>query len=247
MERSNCLAEVCGIHAGDGYLRNSGYKRELDVSGNLEEKSYYDGYVAPLFSRVFKLEVKTRSFPSRRTYGFVIRDKTAIENMHEVGFPYGKKSSIVRVPEFVMKSKNKWVKAAFLRGFFDTDGCLAFERKRGKYCTFKKTHHYYPLLILNTISGGLANDMEILLEELGLHFCRECRRPKQEGWKPLNRIWLRGTFFVEWMKLAGSKNPSKLSRYQIWKRYGHCPPNTTFAERLSILSGEIKLDHGPVW
>ena len=80
------LAEVCGIHAGDGYLRNSGYKRELDVSGSLEEKGYYDGYVAPLFSKVFGIRIKTRVFPSRGTYGFVIRDKGAIEKCIKLDF-----------------------------------------------------------------------------------------------------------------------------------------------------------------
>ena len=47
------IAEICGIHAGDGYLRNEGYQRELDISGNIDEKEYYDSHVVPLFERVF--------------------------------------------------------------------------------------------------------------------------------------------------------------------------------------------------
>ena len=47
------LAEVCGIHAGDGYLRNDGKRRELDIGGGFEEKEYYGNHVAPLFEKVF--------------------------------------------------------------------------------------------------------------------------------------------------------------------------------------------------
>lgn len=32
------LAEICGIHIGDGYMRRRGKRYELDISGGLEEK-----------------------------------------------------------------------------------------------------------------------------------------------------------------------------------------------------------------
>ena len=49
------LAEICGIHAGDGYLRGGeGNSRwELDISGSVEEKEYYDLHVKRLFEKVF--------------------------------------------------------------------------------------------------------------------------------------------------------------------------------------------------
>lgn len=38
------LAEVCGIHAGDGYMRaREGNKGEVDISGGVEEREYYSG------------------------------------------------------------------------------------------------------------------------------------------------------------------------------------------------------------
>ena len=39
-ELSPELAEICGIHAGDGYLRSNEHRIELDISGNVEEKEY---------------------------------------------------------------------------------------------------------------------------------------------------------------------------------------------------------------
>lgn len=72
MEYTPELAEVCGIHAGDGYLRNKNYNRELDISGSFEEQVYYDEHVIPLFSKVFGIDITGRAFPSRGTYGFII-------------------------------------------------------------------------------------------------------------------------------------------------------------------------------
>ena len=72
---STDFAEICGVHAGDGYLRNDGKRIELDLSGNIEEKEHYDEYMIPLFSNYFKLHIKGKFFKSRNTYGFVIRDR----------------------------------------------------------------------------------------------------------------------------------------------------------------------------
>ena len=64
---SENLAEICGIHAGDGYLRNDGKRIELDISGNMEEKEFYDKHVIPLFSKFFKMKIKGKYFYSRNT------------------------------------------------------------------------------------------------------------------------------------------------------------------------------------
>ena len=97
------IAEICGIHAGDGYLRNDGKRRELDISGNIEEKEYYDKHIIPLFNKFFNIQSKGRYFPYRNTYGFVIRDIKIIEFMNKLGFPYGAKSLKVKVPSFILE------------------------------------------------------------------------------------------------------------------------------------------------
>ena len=57
------LAEICGIHAGDGYLRKRQIlKTELDISGGVDEKEYYDNHVIPLFKKVFKINLKGKFF-----------------------------------------------------------------------------------------------------------------------------------------------------------------------------------------
>ena len=37
-ELSADLAEICGMHAGDGYMRKRGNQYEMDISGHVEEQ-----------------------------------------------------------------------------------------------------------------------------------------------------------------------------------------------------------------
>ena len=40
----------------------------------------------------------------------------------------------------------------------------------------------------------------------------------------------------KWMELIGTKNPVKLSRYLVWKKFGFCPPHTTLRQREDFLN-----------
>ena len=78
-------------------------KGEVDISGSLEEKDYYDNYVVPLFNKFFDLQLNGRSF-SRGSYGFVTYNKNVRDILIGLGFPKGKKSKIVKVPDLVLNS-----------------------------------------------------------------------------------------------------------------------------------------------
>ena len=92
------LAEICGIHAGDGYLRKRGNKHELELGGSIEEKEYYDYYVIPLFNKTFSLSLVGKKYV-KGTYGFVTSSKIVAETLHQLNFPYGKKSFCVEAPK----------------------------------------------------------------------------------------------------------------------------------------------------
>jgi len=140
------LAEICGIHAGDGYLRHRITKIELEIGGSKEEKEYYDGHVIPLINNFFKLNI-TGKFYVKGTYGFVTTNPN-FRILNDLGFPYGKKSLVVQAPRVILESNNKLLYVRFLRGLFDTDGCIHFKnRKTGKnYCDFKRKYNYYPII-----------------------------------------------------------------------------------------------------
>lgn len=44
-----------------------------------------------------------------------------------------------------------------------------------------------------------------------------------------------------WIKTIGFSNPVHLTKFQIWDKFGFCPPKTTLRERLKILNGELDI------
>ena len=236
------LAEICGIHAGDGYLRlRERNKGEVDISGDLEEKEYYDNNVIPLFNKVFCLDIKGRNF-SRGTYGFVTYQKKVRDSLVSLGFPGGKKSKLVKVPELIIKNNNDEIYCAFLRGLFDTDGHLGFRKMYGKYSIFKTKYHHYPTINLTTVSNYLFEDVCFMLSKLGIEYFSTNYQPKKIGESKKYIIVINGVNRLnKWIDLIGSKNPVKYSRYLIWKRFGFCPTNTTLKEREDILKDKLDI------
>ena len=114
---------------------------EVDISGSLEEQEYYDEYVIPLVNKLFGTAIKGRAFFPRGTYGFRTHDKNIAKTLNEQGFPFGSKTLNVHCPESILVSNDETIHEAFLRGFFDTDGCVCFAKRYGTYQQYKKEHH----------------------------------------------------------------------------------------------------------
>lgn len=236
------LAEVCGIHAGDGYMRlRYGNKGEFTVSGHKEEKGYYDNHVIPLVNIVFELDIIGRFF-HKGNYGFVTYVKRAHQMLHSLGFPYKKKSLIVSVPETILNSSDNSVKCAFLRGLFDTDGCLTFRKSYYGLNKFKKTYTHYPKILISTVSKSLARGILKILHDLDIVFNYYITDPKRKRDNRKYIISISGVGGLDsWMRLVGMKNPVKHTRYLIWKKFGFCPTNTTLEQREKILKGSLNI------
>jgi len=235
------LAEICGIHAGDGYLRKRGNKTEIEIGGSKEEKSYYDNHVIPLFNRLFKLNLQAKNY-AKGTYGFTSSSKQVAETLNKLGFPFGKKSLIVRIPKIILKNKDKSIYAKFLRGLLDTDGHIGFRKCYGKYNKFKIKHHHYPTIQIVTISQNLMKDTCLILDRLEIKYFVHGYQPKNLRDKYSYSIIINGVERLKkWMSLIGTKNPVKLSRYLIWKKFGFCPTNTTLGQREGILNGKLDI------
>ena len=239
------LAEICGIHAGDGYLRvRERNKGEVDISGHIEEKGYYDDHVIPLFNQIFRLNIKGRFF-SRGSYGFVCYKRKVREVLLSFGFPAGKKSISVKVPDVIMKSNNKILYSRFLRGLFDTDGNLFFKNRKTllSYSKFKQKYNYYPVISVTTVSNKLIKNVSSRLKQLGIKHFIYGYQPKDLRDSYKYTISINGVSrLIKWMDLIGIKNSVKFSRYQVWKKFGFCPPFTTLGERRKILKEELKIN-----
>lgn len=240
------LAEICGIHAGDGYLRiRKNGKIELDITGNLEEKNYYDNHVIILMNQFFELKLKGKAY-SKGSYGFVTTN-SKFKILNDLGFPFGKKSAVVKTPRVILKSKDKLIYARFLRGLLDTDGHIGFRKCYGKYKHFKAHYHNYPFISLTTISLKLAEDISFMLKELGINHFVSRYYPKKLNEKITYRIIINGVERLNlWMNLIGSENSVKFSRYLVWKKFGFCPTNLTLKQREDILNGKLDINYvGP--
>ncbi len=237
------LAEICGIHAGDGYMRLRARNRgEVTASGHIEEKDYYDNNVIFLINKVFNLELKGRTF-HKGNYGFVCYEGCVRDILIELGFPTKKKSKIVRVPETILNSRDLKLYGTFLRGLFDTDGNLFFRKSYAGVNKFKMKYNHYPTITLSTISKGLAEDVLRMLHEMDILFNYHIRDPKKLSENRKYIISIRGIDGLEkWMKLVGMKNSVKMSRYQVWKKFGFCPTNTTLRQREEILKGRLDIN-----
>jgi len=245
---STAISELAGIHAGDGYLRYHGKRKELDISGCYDEKEYYDYHITSLFKKAFDTNIDCRYFPKRRTYGFVVRDRKILTIFANLGFPSGSKSLTVACPSQIINSSKKHHKA-FLRGYFDTDGCLTFDKKIYNKNPFKKTRNFYPKIMFSTVSNQLAEDVISMTKQLGFRPTCSISNSGNINEHPQFRIQIAGIFQMnKWLDQVGSMNPSKISRYHIWDQFGHCPPNTTYSQRTQILKGKLDPNsfYGPV-
>jgi hypothetical protein len=240
MEINQELAEICGVHAGDGYLRNRKNKIELDITGNVEEKEYYSLHVIPLFNKFFGLNLVAKQYV-KGTYGFVTTNNK-FRILNKLGFSYGKKSLTVFVPQPILLSNNVTLYSRFLRGLFDTDGNLSFRKSYGKYTNFKIQFHHYPIIRLTTISPKLSEGVSFMLNKLEINHFLYVHYPKKDNESPAYIIIISGVERVNrWMDLVGSKNSVKFSRYLVWKKFGFCPTNTSLKQREDILSGKLDI------
>src|SRR3989338_8105414 len=146
-------AELAGMHAGDGILYKTGKNSIVwELRGGLGEQEYYINFVSPLLYKLFnvKIQPKHRSGGGNGSFGIQTCNKQITGFLLRY-FPIGEKSSKVCIPEPIINGSNK-LRCAFLRGLFDTDGCIRFDKNH-------TLRHYYPKIEFSSISGKLASQV----------------------------------------------------------------------------------------
>lgn len=195
------LAEEVGMQFGDGFL--SAKKYDYRLKGNpYNEREYYIKYIKPLFKKLYNMEVNLRDFD--RSFGFEIYSKALWEFKTKVlGIKTSPKYDI-RFPE-VLKVNDKNILAAFIRGLFDTDGCISFKTKYGY-------NKYYPSIELSLASKELIKDVVKLLDMLGFN-------PSVRFDKKYGRISVNGIGALKrYEKIIGWSSPKNLNKVNDWKK-----------------------------
>ena len=195
------LAEEVGMHFGDGFLSAKKYDYRLKGNPN-NERGYYFNFIKPLFKELYNIDVNLKEF--ERSFGFEIYSKVLWEfKVKVLCITPGKKYGI-RFPE-VLKINDEEILGAFLRGLFDTDGCVSFKSKYG----YK---NYYPTIEISLTSKNLIKDVEEILSMFGFN-------PRVYFNEKYGRISIRGINALKrYEKFVGWSSPKNLNKVNEWKR-----------------------------
>ena len=214
---NNDIAEICGAIVGDGWIQKRGCS--MVIAGHMtEDRDYYNQHFISLFSKNF-IKVNPKEFPYWRVYGFGMYKKKFVQELSNLGIPSSKKVNIVRLPQWIFNSK-KEIKYSFLRGLFDTDGCIYMYKSYGKWDKgFRSIYHHKPRIVITSVSKDLIYDLIDLGKEVSINF----KGPKirKGGFKynknnsdsyilEINKI----QEIINWFeKTVKPKNPKHITKY----------------------------------
>ena len=230
------LAELLGIHIGDGCISENKRYSMYYVGGDLkEEVEYHDNWVAPLLNknvmkRLDKPNVKYKKYKSTGIYGLYLFDKEVVEFFKKFGICSGTKIN-QKIPHPILKNKN--LLKRFIRGLFDTDGNIYFDKNR----SCKNPINNIPTIKLSNTSQGLINQVYKSLISLGFH--PRLKKP-YKGKRDKNTVHTiliyRKSDIQNYIDKIGFKNPKHLTKWLVFKKNGLLPPRTTLKHRKTILS-----------
>ena len=231
--------EILGAFIGDGWIQKD-LKAFYIVGHPSEDKNYINTVLKTLVEKNF-CKVKPRLFSYWGVYGLPIYKKQVIHEMISLGCVPGLKSLSAEIPRWVIDSKNFEVKKSIIRGVFDTDGTFWCERSRYKGASeWRKTHNHHPELRFTSCSQKLLRQMGVLLNEFGItsKLMQKARKGNAHGREVNDSFALnvrRGEDIEHFFQEIKPHNERHLTRYNLWKKFGHLPPYSTLKERKIML------------
>jgi len=229
------LAELIGAHIGDGCLSDNGRYKECALLGDMnEEEEYYDNHIMPLFNRLIAKplihqELKAKKYPSMGVYGFLCFDERIFNYYKSLGITVGSKINTKIPKTFLTKRFAKHT----LRGIFDTDGCLYFDKNR----TAKKPINKVPIIKLASTSKPLINQIYTILLKMGYN--PKLKKPyKGKRDKNMNYpliIYRKNDILNYIERDFGFNNPKHKTKWEFYKKYGYYIPRMTIKERRELL------------
>ena len=213
------LAYLCGVFAGDGSINFRKNKNEylLKCVGNPnDEKDFYLNVVGPKFKNIFGFIPNIKYCDGGTTFGFIVYSKELVNYLTQnICLPLGKKYDSLIIPKIFLKDKKLTIN--FIRGVFDTDGCISFKKRYRSY-------PYYPVISLSSKSQHFIQENAKLLKSYGFKVVEIYNYKIKDkrilnGFTIINRIELNGREnFKLWLQeidFFSPKHLDKIDRY--WK------------------------------
>lgn len=204
------LAYLCGILVGDGYIKIRKHKKEyvINCGGNPQnEIEFYENVVAPLFKKLFNVEVKPKLLG--KTYGVIIYSKNLVNFLlSDIGLKESPKNDLT-IPKIFYNHKDLLFN--FIRGVADTD--FSFKLRDGRY----------PLIAGSSKSKELMENISDILEQEGFKVLKYFNykindNRLKKGYNIIHRIDINGhKQFAKWINTIGTKQPKNLEKIKTWK------------------------------
>jgi hypothetical protein len=155
------ICEFIGAFIGDGFTNKYGSSYLIQFTGDGRyDKDYYINNICKILKENFNIDsvLYSRentirvSFYSKRLFEFLIK---------RLKFNPGKKVYTVKIPDEILNSNKKYITAT-LRGIFDTDSCIFFDKR----ASYKKP---YIRINLTSASHELIRQVYNLLNKFELN------------------------------------------------------------------------------
>jgi len=215
------FSELIGAFVGDGWISQGNTGKTLVISGSpKDEKEYYER-IRYLFEMVFEAEVRPRHFEYWKTFGIMVCKKNIINEFIKVGLPVGHKSSIVDAPKQIID--NSFLHIPFIRGFFDTDGCIYFKKSYNFNASkWQKSCRHRPVILLCSTSKRLIDSLDAMLRLIDFKFRHE--KPQLPGKRSKHtayRLTLEGKKNAErFFDIIKPKNLKHINKFNLWLKQG---------------------------
>lgn len=155
------LCEFIGALIGDGFTNQYGSYYQTGFCGDKRfDKDYYDTLIIPIARDLFEAKAHFRYKNNGMWINFhsVFMHKVLTERF---GIPKGMKFDKVLIPEEILNSNQEFI-VATLRGVFDTDGSIYFDKRK----IYRKP---YARIELNMKNPALIAQVHSCLQELGVN------------------------------------------------------------------------------
>ena len=219
------ISELAGIILGDGNLNRK--SNCITIVGSLEDFYYFKNHVIPIITSLFNVNPKIRKRKDRNAFYIDFCSKYVMDYLSKkIGLSRGNKID-AKIPAFI-KENTKLI-PHFLRGLFDTDGCLKFSKQNAD-------KNYYPRVRLTFKKSGFASEVEEVLIKSGFEYGKwEDKRGNVVVFYEISGK----ENLKKWMNIINPANVVHISKYLFWSKFGYCIPKSSLEERTKALNLNI--------
>jgi len=148
---------MLGILVGDGHL--SDYQTSMTTNSVTDIE--HARFVSGLFKKLFKIEAPVQKNSRSKSVDVIASSKKLVEFLVSEGMTKGNKiHNGLHTPRWIMENKSYYM--PFIRGLFDTDGCVYLDRHRKGSKTYKHLGW-----TISSNADKLVKDIIFMLRELG--------------------------------------------------------------------------------